>query len=57
LVADINNIHLLYFKNKASMRTIDTRALSVKLLVLHPTFCSEEKDIVPVVFYRIVALM
>jgi hypothetical protein len=28
---------------KASMRTIDPRALSVKLLSLYPTFCGEEK--------------
>jgi hypothetical protein len=38
LAVDVKNIHLLYFINKASVRTIDTRALSVKLLALHPSF-------------------
>jgi len=50
LAVDVKNINLLYFENKASMRIIDTRALSVKLLALHPIFCGEEKDISPVIF-------
>jgi len=42
LVVDVKNINLLYFENKASVRTIDTRALSVELFTLHPTFYGEE---------------
>jgi hypothetical protein len=37
------------------MKKIETRALSVKLLAPHPSFCSEEKDIEPVIFYRILS--
>lgn len=36
---------MFYFKTYSSVKTIETEALSVELLTLHPTFCCKIKGL------------